>query len=48
LNLTRPPGQTGANIPRRARPSINGASVIEAYQGSLMGNEVDWANWWQD
>ena len=43
LNLTRPPGQTPAQALSRAalRPSINGASVIEAYQGNLMGNEVD-------
>ena len=43
LNLTRPPGQTEAQALSRAalRPSINGASVIEAYQGNLMGKDVD-------
>jgi hypothetical protein len=43
LNLTRPPGQTEAQALSRAalRPTINGASVIEAYQGNLMGNDVD-------
>ena len=43
LNLTRPPGQTEAQALSRAalRPCINGASVIEAYQGNLMGKEVD-------
>ena len=43
LNLTRPPGQTPAQALSRAalRPSINGASVIEAYQGNLMGKDVD-------
>ena len=43
LNLTRPPGQTPAQALSRAalRPSINGAAVIEAYQGNLMGKEVD-------
>jgi hypothetical protein len=43
LNLTRPPGQTQAQALSRAalRPSINGASVIEAYQGNLMGKEID-------
>jgi len=43
LNLTRPPGQTEAQALSRAalRPSINGASVIEAYQVNLMGADVD-------
>jgi hypothetical protein len=43
LNLTRPPGQTEAQALSRAalRPAINGASVIEAYQGNLMGKDVD-------
>ena len=43
LNLTRPPGQTEAQALSRAalRPSINCASVIEAYQGNLMGKDVD-------
>jgi hypothetical protein len=43
LNLTRPPGQTEAQALSRAalRPTINGASVIEAYQGNLMGKDVD-------
>jgi len=43
LNLTRPPGQTEAQALSRAalRPSINGASVIEAYQVNLMGKDVD-------
>ena len=43
LNLTRPPGQTEAQALSRAalRPCINGASVIEAYQGNLMGKDVD-------
>ena len=43
LQLTRPPEQTTAQALSRAalRPSINGASVIQAYQGNLMGKEVD-------
>lgn len=43
LNLTRPPGQTEAQALSHAalRPSVNCASVIEAYQGNLMGKEVD-------
>ncbi|WP_156955241.1 hypothetical protein [Polaromonas glacialis] len=41
--MTRPPGQTKAQTLSRAalRPSINCASVIEAYQGNLMGADVD-------
>ena len=43
LNLARPPGQTKAQVRFRAasRPSINCASVIEAYQVNLMGKDVD-------
>lgn len=43
LNLTGTPDQTPAQTLARAalRPSINGASVIEAYQGNLMGKDVD-------
>ena len=43
LNLTGTPEQTPAQTLARAalRPSINAASVIEAYQGNLMGKEVD-------
>ena len=43
LSLTRPPGQTQAQALSRAAllPSINCASVIEAYQGNLMGKDVD-------
>ena len=43
LSLTRPLGQTEAQALSRAalRPSINGASVIEAYQVNLMGKDVD-------
>ena len=43
LNLTRTPGQTEAQALSRAalRPSINCASVIEAYQVNLMGTDVD-------
>ncbi|MDB5937942.1 MAG: hypothetical protein JWP77_306 [Polaromonas sp.] len=43
LNLTRTPEQTKAQALSRAalRPSINCASVIEAYQGNLMGKDVD-------
>ena len=43
LSLARTPGQTEAQALSRAalRPSINCASVIEAYQGNLMGKDVD-------
>ena len=43
LQLSRPPDQTTAQALSRAalRPSINGASVIEAFQGNVMGKEVD-------
>jgi hypothetical protein len=43
LSLTRTPEQTEAQALSRAalRPSINCASVIEAYQGNLMGKDVD-------
>ena len=43
LSLARTPGQTEAQALSRAalRPSINCASVIEAYQVNLMGKDVD-------
>lgn len=43
LVLTSRPGETEAQTMARAalRPSVNAASVIQAYQGNLMGNDVD-------
>ena len=43
LQLTCAPNQTTAQVLSRAalRPCINGASVIEAFQGNIMGKEVD-------
>ena len=43
LNLTCQPEQSKAQALSHAalRPSVNCASVIEAYQGNLMGKEVD-------
>ncbi|NML85778.1 hypothetical protein [Polaromonas sp.] len=43
LQLTCAPSQTTAQVLSRAalQPCINGASVIEAFQGNIMGKEVD-------
>lgn len=43
LVLTARPDETEAQTMARAalRPSVNAASVIQAYQGNLMGNDVD-------
>ena len=43
LVLTSRPDETEAQTMARAalRPSVNAASVIQAYQGNLMGNDVD-------
>ena len=43
LQLTCAPNQTTAQALSRAalQPCINGASVIEAFQGNIMGKEVD-------
>ena len=43
MPVVRDPTQTTAQALSRAalKPSINGASVIEAYQGNLMGKDVD-------
>lgn len=43
VRVVRTPTQTPAQALSRAalRPSINGASVIEAYQGNVMGKDVD-------
>ena len=45
LQVVRTPEQTSAQaIARTAlRPSINGASVVKAYQGNLLGKDVDLA-----
>ena len=43
LPVTRTPEQTGEQAMARAalRPSINGALVMKAYQGYVLGNDVD-------
>ena len=43
LPVIRTPEQTGeqAKAPTALRPSINGAVVIKAYLGNLLGRDVD-------
>ena len=45
LPVTRTPEQTGEQAMARTalRPSINGAVVVKAYQGNLLGKDVDLA-----